>query len=119
MKIKKTLRAAVLAPLMAVPLPALAAGNSGLCELIAQMQSVFQTLRVLAFVGAAFILASWAWDFIKGGDGGKGDKTMETLKAKGISMLVGFVLLFAVGIGISFLLNGNLVDCADILKKGW
>jgi hypothetical protein len=74
-------------------------------------------LRVLAFIGAGFILAGWAWLFIKGGEDGKGGGTMEALKTKGISMIVGFALLFTAGIVISFLLNGNMIDCADALSK--
>jgi hypothetical protein len=74
------------------------------------MQGVFKTLRILAFMGAGFVLANLAWDLIKGGDG----KTTvtETLKTKGIPMLVGFVLLFSIGIGINFLMNGQLVCCS-------
>ncbi|MDR0741528.1 MAG: hypothetical protein LBF28_02020 [Rickettsiales bacterium] len=93
------------------------ASNNGLCGLIRQMKDVFGTLRVLAFIGAAFILASWAWDFIKGGDGKT--NVIDALKAKGISMIVGFALLFAIGTGISFLMDGNAVGCAEVLTSKW
>ncbi|MDR1337467.1 MAG: hypothetical protein LBJ73_00370 [Rickettsiales bacterium] len=90
--------------------------ESGLCNLIDSMQGVFQTLRVLAFVGAGFVLANMAWGLIT--TDGK-TTVMETLKSKGIPMLVGFALLFAIGIGISFLMGSESVGCAEKLKGGW
>ena len=45
---------------MAAPAGVGGVNNSGLCDLIGQMYGVFQILRTLAFVGAAFIIAGWA-----------------------------------------------------------
>ncbi|MBO8406961.1 MAG: hypothetical protein IAC77_00685, partial [Proteobacteria bacterium] len=59
--------------------------NDGLCGLIIQMQGVFKILRTLAFVGAAFLVAQWAWGFIKAGD-----VKMDDLRDKGTGLLVGF-----------------------------
>ncbi len=80
------------------------------CVLIASMQGVFKTLRTLAFVGAGFLIASWAWGYITKGDG----KVMDDLKSKGISLLVGFTLLFSIGIVLQFL--PGISGCAGI---GW
>ena len=66
--------------------------NGGICGLVKELKPVIDTLRTLAFVGAAFILMDWAWGFIKAGDVKKDD-----LQAKGIGMFVGFFLLFGVG----------------------
>lgn len=68
------------------------------CILISSMQGVFKTLRTLAFVGAAFFIATWAWGFIQ-----KGDVGMDDLKNKGTGLLVGFTLLFGIGIVLQFL----------------
>ena len=73
-----------------------AAGN--ICALIAQLKTVFATLRILAFVGAAFVIANWAWGYIS-----KGEVKNDDLKDKGIAMFVGFFLLFGVGMVITFL----------------
>lgn len=79
------------------------------CVLIASMQSVFKTLRTLAFVGAAFFIAGWAWGFIS-----KGDAPTEDLKKKGTGLLVGFTLLFSIGTVLSFL--GPITGC---VVTGW
>ena len=89
--------------------------TKGLCELIKQMSGVFGLLRTLAFVGAAFILANMAWDFIKGGGGKDSGGVMDQLKSKGLPMIIGFVLLFAVGIVLQFLIGGQFVECKDVI----
>jgi len=77
------------------------------CELIRSLQGVFDTLRRLAFAGAAFVLAGWAWVFITKGYGVAGDKgvgtDLESAKNKGIGMLIGFALLFGLGLVMRFL----------------
>lgn len=91
--------------------------NDGLCGLIIQMQGVFKILRTLAFVGAAFLVAQWAWGFIKAGD-----VKMDDLKDKGTGLLVGFILLFSVGAVLQFLLSStgmNAIGCATELTMGW
>lgn len=90
--------------------------NDGLCTLIGQMHGVFRILRTLAFVGAAFIIAGWAWTYIS-----KGEAALDDLKKKGIGLLIGFVLLFGIGIVLSFLMSsagGNLIGCENAIK-GW
>lgn len=87
--------------------------NSGLCDLIGQMYGVFQILRTLAFVGAAFIIAGWAWGYIS-----KGEVKMDDLQKKGTGMLVGFVLLFGIGIVLQFFLSSaglGLIGCENVI----
>ena len=91
--------------------------NDGLCGLIIQMQGVFKILRTLAFVGAAFLVAQWAWSFIKAGE-----VKMDDLKDKGTGLLVGFILLFSVGAVLQFLLSStgmNAIGCVPELTAGW
>ena len=87
--------------------------NSGLCDLIIQMQNVFKILRTLAFVGAAFLVAQWAWSYIKAGD-----VKMDDLKDKGTGLLVGFILLFAIGAVLSFVLSSTGMEAIELLG-GW
>ena len=100
----------------AAALAAPAAGgvnNKGLCDLIGQMYGVFRILRTLAFVGAAFIIAGWAWGYIS-----KGEVKLDDLQKKGTGMLVGFVLLFGIGIVLSFFLSSatmNAIGCQDVI----
>ena len=96
---------AIIGLMVSCPAFAAAANRDGLCELINKMKDVFGVLRTLAFIGAAFYIAAWAWDFIKGGDGKTSN--IETLKSKGVGMLIGFTLLFIIGIVLS------AVYCAD------
>ena len=101
-------------------MPALAAAaaggvsNDGLCNLISQMYGVFKILRTLAFVGAAFIIAGWAWGYIS-----SGKVDMEDLRKKGTGMLVGFVLLFGIGVVLSFFLSSTglgVIGCPELIK---
>ncbi len=106
--------------LLAGATPSLAAvagavNNAGLCQLISEMYGVFSILRTLAFVGAAFIIAGWAWGYIS-----KGEVKMDDLKAKGTGMLVGFILLFGIGIVLQFFLSSTglgIIGCADIITR--
>lgn len=101
-------------------MPALAAAaagvsNNGLCALIGQMYDVFIILRTLAFVGAAFYIAKWAWGYISSG---KFD--LNDLKDKGTGMLVGFVLLFGIGIVLSFFLSSTglgVIGCPELITN--
>ena len=81
------------------------------------MHDVFVILRTLAFVGAAFMLAKYAWDAITTGKLGGKDSIVEGVKSVGIPMLVGCFLLFGIGIVLSVLMSGHIVDCADQLKN--
>ena len=78
-------------------LPAFAVENKGACDLIDSLKPIIQTLRTLAFIGAAFVLMDWAWGFIKAGEVKK-----EDLEKKGLGLLVGFFLLFGVGLILQF-----------------
>ena len=102
-------------------MPALAAAaaggvsNNGLCNLISQMYDVFKILRTLAFVGAAFIIAGWAWGYIS-----SGKFEMEDLRKKGTGMLVGFVLLFGIGVVLSFFLSSTglgIIGCPELITN--
>lgn len=91
--------------------------TSGICGLIKQMYGVFKILRTLAFVGAAFIIAGWAWGFIS-----SGKVEMDDLRKKGTGMLVGFVLLFGIGIVLQFFMFSDtgldLMGCEELIQ-GW
>ncbi len=88
----------------------------GICGLVEELQDVFKVLRTLAFVGAAFLVAQWAWGYIK-----SADVKMDEIKDKGTGLLVGFTLLFAIGILISFITSATgleIIGC-EILTSGW
>ena len=74
----------------------------GLCALVEQFGNVFRMLRTLAFAGAAFVVAGWAWGYISGG-GAKDGKWLEDAKGKGLGMLIGFGLLASVGLLLTLL----------------
>ena len=73
---------------------------NALCGLFQQFGGIFNVLRTLAFVGAAFILAGWAWGWISGGE-----VKLDDVEKKGIGMLVGFVVLFGVGAIVTVFMN--------------
>lgn len=113
------LKAALVIVLLFTVSPAFAASaNAGLCELIARMQDVFKILRVLAFVGAGFILAKYGWDAITSGKIGGKENIAEGIKSIGVPMIVGFALLFSIGILLGFLSNGENFGCPN-LTTGW
>jgi hypothetical protein len=89
--------------------------NDGMCELLGRLQGVFNILRIMAFIGAAFYIAGWAWEFIS-----KGEAKLDDVKKRGIGLLIGFSLLFLVGVVLSFVMSAsglNIIGCGDILKK--
>lgn len=94
-----------------------AVNADGLCGIINEMYGVFKILRTLAFVGAAFIIAGWAWGYISAGKG----VDMEDLKKKGTGMLVGFVLLFGIGVVLQFFIFSDTglsaIGCEDVISK--
>ena len=71
--------------------------DEAVCNLIKGLRPVINTLRTLAFIGAAFVLMDWAWGYIKGGKA-----EMKDIETKGIGLLVGFFLLFGVGLILQF-----------------
>ena len=106
----------VVAPAMAAT-AALPDMKQTVCELMAQFGSVFNVLRILAFVGAGFTIAGWAWGWISGGEGPK----IEDLKKKGTGLLVGFIVLFGIGAIISAFMSmtgeGGSFDCVVDMWK--
>ena len=102
--------------LMATMAPAMAA-QSGFCDLIAQLGGLLKTLRTLAFIGAGFLIAQWAWEFIAKPD----DVKLDTFNKKGVGMLVGFIMLLSIGAVLSFFIGaaapGGSLDCVEQLRK--
>ena len=103
--------------------PALAAGNiRGMCELIAEMKGIFTLIRTLAFVGAGFLLAKYAWEAISTGKlNGEADLVKGAQKT-GVPMLVGLILLFAIGTILQVLSSATgveLMGCKDEIFQGW
>ncbi len=90
-------------------------GNA--CALIQSMMPVFNTLRTLAFIGAAFLIAGWAWGYISK----PADVKIEDIKDKGIGLLVGFALLFGIGLVLQFLpgITDCVVDNLNTLPTGY
>lgn len=89
--------------------------ESDMCKLITSLHDVFNVLRIAAFIGAAFYIAGWAWEFIAKPD----DAKMDKIKGKGQGLLVGFSLLFIIGAILSFIMSAaglNLMGC-DALKN--
>ncbi|MCL1902047.1 MAG: hypothetical protein FWG18_00275 [Alphaproteobacteria bacterium] len=98
--ILKTLGFAGVAAIIGAGAAHAASAGGDPCVLIASLGDVFKTLRTLAFVGAIFCMAGWAWGYISAG---KVDKWGDEAKTKGVALLVGFFLLFSVGIILQFL----------------
>lgn len=93
-------------------------GINEMCNLITRLQGVFSVLRTFAFVGAGFILAKYGWEAISTGKLGGKDNIAEGLKAVGVPMIVGFALLFSIGVVLGFLMNGENFGC-PALTDGW
>ena len=117
-KIMNKMNFAIIAIMASAPAFAADLNASGFCELLKKLHDVFNWLRILAFIGAAFYIAGWAWDFIS-----KGEAKMEDVKKKGTGLLVGFILLFMVGALLSFVLSVagmKMIGCdASTLVTGW
>jgi len=106
MKIK-TIFSAVAFGMIASAAHAAALDMNSLCALIQELKGVFNVLRILAFVGAAFVLASIGWEAIIK----KEYKWAETGKQHLTAMIIGFALLFSVGVILQFLTSGR-AGCA-------
>ena len=90
--------------------------GTDLCALIEEFQGIFRLLRTLAFVGAGFIIAGWAWEYIsKGAE----IKAVDEVKKKGVSMLIGFILLFGIGAFLSVLSSATGADILGCVTTGW
>ena len=93
--------------------PAFAAENE-MCVALQKLHGVFNLLRTLAFIGAAFYIAQWAWKYIS-----SGDVKMDDIKNQGTALIVGFSLLFLVGVILSFVMSATgakFIGCTDVLK---
>jgi hypothetical protein len=93
---------------------AAATEQSGVCALIEGLSPVIKTLRTLAFIGAAFVLMDWAWDWIQ-----KGTVEKKDVKDKGVALLVGFFVLFGVGIVLSFVVSQSGMDYLGCVKNAF
>ncbi len=108
---------ALISLMVSTPLFAEELNAAPFCELFHKLHSVFNILRIAAFVGAAFYIAGWAWEFISGGKA-----EMKTIKEKGTGLLVGFILLFMVGVLLSFVLSASgmsMIGCGNDLVTKW
>ena len=89
--------------------------GSDLCNLINKLKEVFVVLRTMAFIGAAFIIANWAWGYINAGkDGGV---SLDDIKKKGTNLLVGFGLLFMIGLILTFISSAFGIKSLGCLKN--
>lgn len=89
--------------------------ESGICTIVREMEKVFRMLRTLAFVGAAFSIAGWAWGYLT-----KGEAKMDDLKNKGSGLMVGFILLFGMGFIFQFLgstAGHNALGCGSTFSN--
>ena len=84
------------------------------CHLVTSLQEVFKILRTLAFVGAAFIIMGWGWSWITAPE-----FKLDDAKKKGTAMLVGFILLFAVGAVLQFLISATGQQTLGCVAIGW
>ena len=89
--------------------------ESGLCKLLDEFKGIFSLLRTLAFVGAGFLIAKWAWGYI---EAGKID-AMKEVKEKGVAMLVGFILLFGIGVVLQVLSGATGNKILGCVTTGW
>lgn len=93
-------------------LPAFA-GTEEMCEALKSLHKVFDLLRTMAFIGAAFYIAGWAWKYIS-----DGKAEMKDIKDKGQGLLVGFSLLFLVGVLLSFIMSATgaeVLGCKEVI----
>ena len=114
----------MLVGVMVALMPKIASAASGMtinenaiCDLITNLGGLLKVIRVMAFIGAGFIIAQWAWEFIKAGD-----VQMDKVKEKGAGLLVGFTLLFMIGVVLSFLMStagGKMIGCAATAFNAW
>ena len=113
-KIMNKINFAIIGLMVAMPAFADELNAAPYCELFKKLHDVFRVLQILAFVGAAFYIAGWAWGFIS-----SGKAEVKDLKEKGTALLVGFVLLFMIGVVLTFVLSvsGMKIIGCPILEK--
>lgn len=104
-------------------LPAFAAGDiNGMCELIAEMQDIFNLIKILAIVGAGFMLAKYAWEAISTGKLNNETDLVKGAQKIGLPMLIGLILLFAIGTILQVLTSATgaeLIGCSTEIFQGW
>ena len=98
-----------------VSLPAFAAfDENAICKLMDDLGAIFRMLRTFCFIGAAFMIAGWAWGYISSGK--VTDDPMKELKTKGTALLIGFFLLFGVALVFQFLTSAtgaSILGCVE------
>ena len=112
-KIMNKISFALIGLMVSVPSFAAPGSDSGMCAALQSLHGVFNILRTLAFIGAAFYIAGWAWGYIT-----KGEVGMDDVKKKGIALLVGFSLLFMIGVLLSFIMSATgakFVGCESVI----
>jgi len=89
-------------------------GEKGICGLLLQLRTVFRILRILCFAGAAFVIMGWAWSYIT-----TPDVKIDEAKKKGIALIVAFILLFGVGVFLTYLPNIAAGVCTNVVAVDW
>lgn len=116
-KIMNKISFALIGLMVSTPLFAEVLDATPFCGLLDRLHGIFNILRIAAFIGAAFYIAGWAWEFISGGKA-----EIKTIKEKGTGLLVGFFLLFMIGILLSFVLSASgmsMMGCDGSLVTNW
>ena len=103
-KVMNKINFAVIAAMTSVTAMAAGSGvnDKAICIFMRDLHGVFTMLQTFCFIGAAFMIAGWAWGYIS-----KGEAKMDDLKNKGSGLLVGFILLFSVGLVLKFLYSAS------------
>ena len=99
-KVMNKINFALIGLMVAMPAFSAELNAAPYCPLFTKLHDVFKVLQILAFVGSAFYIAGWAWTYIS-----KGEAKMDDIKGKGIGLLVGFGLLFMIGVVLTFVLS--------------
>ena len=108
---------AIIGLMVAMPAFAAPQQQDGMCQLITKLGGLFKILRTMAFIGAAFYIAGWAWEFIKGGEA-----KPDEVKKKGIALVVGFSILFMIGAILSFVMSAagmKAMNCVTTGLQSW
>ena len=122
MKINKIF---VMAALCLIAVPSFAAKSGmgsmdGVCALIQEFQEIFKLLRTLAFVGAGMIIAKYAWDAISTGKIADETDLTKAAKKVGVPMVVGFILLFGIGVllqVLSSVTGAEMLGCTQLFTN--
>lgn len=102
MKFTNLLKITAIAAVVAAVATSAQAAPLDINAICREMGNVFKILRNLAFIGAAFVIAGWAWGYITSGSV-KLDDDKGGIKQRGIALIVGFLLLSTVGVVMQIL----------------